>query len=87
MAGMHNGRRIIDISEVQRLAGVSRRTVYHWIATGKIHRLEVASGRARFYEDEVLLVEPQRQTRGALPRPYHFEDATGPAGVRQEERR
>lgn len=50
----------LNMSQVMQLAGVSRRTVYNWIAAGKVTVLRTAGGSPRFYEHEIVVVTKQR---------------------------
>lgn len=47
--------RIMDACETLR---VSRRTIYNWIAAGKIETCRVASGMPRIYVDTLIYPNP-----------------------------
>ena len=49
-------RRVVNIAQAQAILGVSRRTVYYWVASGKLTPAQVPSGRLRFDADDLLLV-------------------------------
>jgi excisionase family DNA binding protein len=46
-------RRLVTIAEATRLVGVSRRTIYNWIADGKLEYLRTAGGAVRIYADSL----------------------------------
>lgn len=51
-------RRLVCIKEACTIAGVTRRTIYNWIAGRKIEYLRTAGGAVRIYAD-TLLREPR----------------------------
>jgi len=67
-------RKTVSIPKACELVGVSRRTIYNWIAGGKIQYVRTAGGSVRNFED-TLWREPdadaeapnelQRLSRGA----------------------
>ena len=66
-------RKTVSIPMACELVGVSRRTIYNWIASGKIQYVRTAGGSVRIFEDtlwrepnaESETAELQRLSRGA----------------------
>jgi len=56
-------RKTVSIPRACELVGVSRRTIYNWIAAGKIQYVRTAGGSVRIFAD-TLWREPQE---GAEP--------------------
>jgi excisionase family DNA binding protein len=54
-------RKTISIMKACELVGVSRRTIYNWMAAGKIQYVRTAGGAVRIFED-TLWREP-----GSMP--------------------
>ena len=54
-------RKTISILKACELVGVSRRTIYNWIASGKVEYVRTAGGAVRIFAD-TLWREPVRQT-------------------------
>jgi len=44
-------RKTVSIMKACELVGVSRRTIYNWIATGKVDYVRTAGGSIRIFED------------------------------------
>jgi len=44
-------RRAISISQACESVGVSRRTIYNWMAAGKVQYIRTAGGAVRIFED------------------------------------
>jgi excisionase family DNA binding protein len=44
-------RKTVSIPRACELVGVSRRTIYNWIAGGKIQYIRTAGGSVRIFED------------------------------------
>lgn len=44
-------RPTVSIMKACELVGVSRRTIYNWIAAGKVEYLRTAGGSIRIYEE------------------------------------
>lgn len=53
-------QKTLSINQACIYAGVSRRTIYNWMAAGKLTRLETPGGSARFWPHE-LVREPKRE--------------------------
>jgi len=69
-------RKTVSIPRACELVGVSRRTIYNWIAAGKIQYIRTAGGSVRIFADTLwrepesaVVTEPQvelpRVSRGA----------------------
>jgi excisionase family DNA binding protein len=52
-------RKTISIMKACELVGVSRRTIYNWIASGKVEYVRTAGGSVRIFAD-TLWREPAR---------------------------
>lgn len=63
-------RKTVSIPRACELVGVSRRTIYNWIASGKIQYVRTAGGSVRIFED-TLWREPDADApmSGALEMP------------------
>lgn len=46
-----NDRKTISIMKACELVGVSRRTIYNWIASGKVEYIRTAGGSVRIFAD------------------------------------
>ena len=57
-------RKTVSIPTACELVGVSRRTIYNWIASGKIQYIRTAGGSVRIFAD-TLWREPGRRRRAA----------------------
>jgi len=44
-------RKTISINKASDLVGVSRRTIYNWIASGKVEYVRTAGGSVRIFVD------------------------------------
>lgn len=49
--GMIEDRKTISIIKACELVGVSRRTIYNWIASGKVQYVRTAGGSVRIFAD------------------------------------
>jgi excisionase family DNA binding protein len=54
-------RKTVSIPRACELVGVSRRTIYNWLAGGKIQYVRTAGGSVRIFED-TLWREPEAAT-------------------------
>ena len=52
-------RRTVTILQASLMTGVSRRTIYNWIASGKVEYVRTAGGSVRIFVD-TLWREPSR---------------------------
>ena len=59
-------RKTISIMKACELVGVSRRTIYNWLSSGKIEYVRTAGGSVRIFVD-TLWRDPNRTDR--RPRP------------------
>jgi excisionase family DNA binding protein len=50
---MHLDRKTVSIPRACELVGVSRRTIYNWIAGGKVQYVRTAGGSVRIFEDSL----------------------------------
>ena len=60
-------RKTVSIPTACELVGVSRRTIYNWIASGKIQYIRTAGGSVRIFADTLWRepeTEPSRPTPG-----------------------
>ena len=55
-------RKTISIMKACDLVGVSRRTIYNWLSSGKIEYVRTAGGSVRIFAD-TLWRDPQRPAR------------------------
>lgn len=46
-------RPTVSIRQACALAGVSRRTIYNWLAAGKLEYVRTAGGSVRIFEDSL----------------------------------
>jgi excisionase family DNA binding protein len=67
-------RQTVSIPRACELVGVSRRTIYNWISSGKIQYVRTAGGSVRIFADTLWRepdgdleapIEPARLSRGA----------------------
>jgi excisionase family DNA binding protein len=61
--GMNIERKTISIMKACELVGVSRRTIYNWIAGGKVEYVRTAGGSVRIFVD-TLWREPGHMPTG-----------------------
>jgi excisionase family DNA binding protein len=61
-------RPTVSIARAGEIVGVSRRTIYNWIAGGKIQYVRTAGGSIRIFEDS-LWREPQSPVAESLAIP------------------
>jgi excisionase family DNA binding protein len=57
-------RQAISIMKAAELVGVSRRTIYNWLASGKLEYVRTAGGSVRIFVDS-LWRDPLASTRRA----------------------
>jgi excisionase family DNA binding protein len=57
-------RKTISIMKACELVGVSRRTIYNWLSSGKIEYVRTAGGSVRIFV-ETLWRDPQRTEQAA----------------------
>jgi excisionase family DNA binding protein len=61
-------RKTISIMKACELVGVSRRTIYNWMSSGKVEYVRTAGGSVRIFVD-TLWREPDSQTGPYRPGP------------------
>jgi excisionase family DNA binding protein len=59
-------RQTVSIMKACEMVGVSRRTIYNWIAASKVEYLRTAGGSIRIFVDS-LWREPDGSTRSSSP--------------------
>lgn len=71
-----NGRNVVSIMKACDIAGVSRRTIYNWLKSGKIEFIRTAGGSVRIYVD-TLFRGPDERVREAqgFERPEYRKDS------------
>ena len=60
-----NDRKTISIMKACELVGVSRRTIYNWIASGKVEYIRTAGGSVRIFVDTLWRQPGTRRTSPA----------------------
>ena len=58
-------RKTVSIPRACELVGVSRRTIYNWIAGGKVQYIRTAGGSVRIFADTLWRDGDQSQTDSA----------------------
>lgn len=71
-------RKTISIMKACELVGVSRRTIYNWLSSGKIEYVRTAGGSVRIFVD-TLWRDPNDHDRPAAQSMWEAEGAT-PSG-------
>ena len=61
-------RKTLSIAKACELVGVSRRTIYNWIAGGKVEYVRTAGGSVRIFVDTLWREPHSRAARPAAPR-------------------
>ena len=56
------GRETVSIMKACDIVGVSRRTIYNWLATGKVSYIRTAGGSVRIFADTLWRSGGQRQS-------------------------
>ena len=59
-------RKTISIMKACELVGVSRRTIYNWLSSGKIEYVRTAGGSVRIFAD-TLWRDPHRSGEATVP--------------------
>jgi excisionase family DNA binding protein len=70
---LHLERKTISIMKACELVGVSRRTIYNWLSSGKIEYVRTAGGSVRIFVD-TLWRDPHRTESTEEPAPWPQED-------------
>jgi excisionase family DNA binding protein len=68
-------RKTISIMKACELVGVSRRTIYNWLSSGKIEYIRTAGGSVRIFVD-TLWRDPNRTDRAASSTTWPQEEGT-----------
>jgi excisionase family DNA binding protein len=66
-------RKTISIMKACELVGVSRRTIYNWLSSGKIEYVRTAGGAVRIFVD-TLWRDPHNADRPAADAIWQAED-------------
>jgi excisionase family DNA binding protein len=67
-------RKTVSIPRACELVGVSRRTIYNWIAGGKVQYVRTAGGSVRIFED-TLWRDPEQSS--GQPEPWTHRELRG----------
>lgn len=51
-------RRMVNITGAMQLVGVSRRSIYNWLAAGRLEYVRTAGGAVRIFTDSLLSARP-----------------------------
>ena len=62
-------RKAISIMKACELVGVSRRTIYNWLASGKVEYVRTAGGAVRIFADTLWRDPQQRPQEGEASLP------------------
>lgn len=57
------GRQTVSVDIAGRLVGVSRRTIYNWIAAGKVEYRRTPGGAVRIFVDTLMRIDKRERTR------------------------
>jgi excisionase family DNA binding protein len=68
-------RKTISIMKACELVGVSRRTIYNWLSSGKIEYIRTAGGSVRIFVD-TLWRDPNRTDRAVSTAAWSQEEGT-----------
>lgn len=68
-------RKTISIMKACELVGVSRRTIYNWLSSGKIEYIRTAGGSVRIFVD-TLWRDPNRADRAVPASTWTQEETT-----------
>ena len=68
-------RKTISIMKACELVGVSRRTIYNWLSSGKIEYVRTAGGSVRIFAD-TLWRDPHHADRPAVDAVWEVEGRT-----------
>jgi excisionase family DNA binding protein len=68
-------RKTISIMKACELVGVSRRTIYNWLSSGKIEYIRTAGGSVRIFVD-TLWRDPNRTDRAVSTTEWPQEEGT-----------
>ncbi len=68
-------RKTISIMKACELVGVSRRTIYNWLSSGKVEYVRTAGGSVRIFVD-TLWRDPHRAGQPAIDAVWDVDDRT-----------
>jgi excisionase family DNA binding protein len=68
-------RKTISIMKACELVGVSRRTIYNWLANGKVEYVRTAGGSVRIFAD-TLWRDPNDAAKPAVPAMWEGRQAS-----------
>ena len=71
----HVERKTISIMKACELVGVSRRTIYNWLSSGKIEYVRTAGGSVRIFVD-TLWRDPHRADQPTTGATWHSDERT-----------
>jgi excisionase family DNA binding protein len=71
-------RKTISIMKACELVGVSRRTIYNWLSSGKIEYVRTAGGSVRIFVD-TLWRDAERSERSTLQTAWHSAEGRNQA--------
>lgn len=66
-------RKTISIMKACELVGVSRRTIYNWLSSGKVEYVRTAGGSVRIFVDTLWRDPNNTQPRSSLQPVWHAE--------------
>ncbi|MGE5358193.1 MAG: excisionase family DNA-binding protein [Bacteroidales bacterium] len=69
-------RQAVSIIRAAELVGVSRRTIYNWLSSGKLEYVRTAGGSVRIFVDS-LWRDPAASTHTSPARAHSSFDALG----------
>ena len=70
-------RKTISIMKACELVGVSRRTIYNWIAAGKVEYVRTAGGSVRIFVDTLWRDPEQQGNHAAVGNPVEAHRRLG----------
>ena len=68
---MTTDRKTISINKASELVGVSRRTIYNWITSGKVEYIRTAGGAVRIFVDTLWRPPNRPDSRPSTPAWVH----------------
>lgn len=69
---MYQGRQIVSVNQACSMVGVSRRTMYNWMASGRVKYVRTAGDMRRVFVDTLYKSSPQPAAQGAgIPAATH----------------
>jgi len=57
-AGQAAGRATVNVTQALARCQISRRTLYNWLAAGKVEYVRTAGGAVRIFEDSLFRAPP-----------------------------